>query len=184
MNNYPNPYYQQNQAQGYQPSAVQTNGALGWDDEIQQENSFIILPAGDYKFEILKLEKAHYDGGEKIPSCPKAVVTFKISAPDGTETEITENYLLHTKMEWKLCEFFSGVGMRNKNEKSRMRWTPELIGKTGICKIIVHKYKSRDGEDRETNRIDKLYPAYDMPALQSPAPTYQPPVQGYQPKKG
>ena len=95
MNNYTNSYYQQNQSQGYQPSA---NGVLGWDDEIQQERSFILSPAGDYRFEILKLEKARYDGGEKIPSCPKAIVTFKVSAPVGTETEITDNYLLHTKM--------------------------------------------------------------------------------------
>ena len=77
--------------------------------------------------------------------------------------------------------------MRNKGEKLRMCWTPELIGKTGVCKVVIHKYRSRDGEERETNRIEKLYPAYDAPDLQSPkssVPVYQPPVQGYQPKKG
>lgn len=193
MNHYPNPYY--SQTQGYQPAVtpvVQSEGALGWDDEIQKEDSFVLLPTGDYQFEILKFEKAYYDGGDKISACPKAVVTFKISAPDGKETVITENYLLHSKMEWKLCEFFSSVGMKNKGEKLRMRWTPELIGKTGMCKIIVHKYKNRDGDDKETNRIDKLYPAYDLPTstMQSyQQPNYQPTTsyQGppmYQPKKG
>lgn len=184
MNNYPNSYYQQNQTQSYQPSAVQNNGALGWDDEIQQENSFVILPAGDYRFEILKFERSHFDGNEKISSCPKAIVTFKIFAPDGTITEVKENYLLHDDMKWKLCEFFSGVGMQKKDEKIRMCWTSELIGKTGICKVVVRKYKNRNGEDREINNIEKLYPAYNMPDLQSPAPAYQPPRQGYQPKKG
>lgn len=185
MNHYQNQYYPQNQNQGYQSTTVQTNGAFGWDDEIQKEDNFTLLPAGDYQFEIRNFERAYYDGGDKIPACPKAVVTFRIFAPDGSETVLTENYLLHKKMEWKLCEFFSGVGMRNKDEKLRMRWTPELIGKTGVCKVIIHKYKNRDGDDKEINRIDKLYPAYDMPALQvssqTPSQSYRPPVQNYQP---
>lgn len=165
QNNYANPYnsYQQ-QAQG--------NGVLGWDDEIKEESSYVLLPEGDYRFTIKKFDKGRYDGGEKIPACPKAIVTFTVYAPDGRSTDLQENFLLHNKMEWKLSEFFASVGLKKKNEPVRMAWTPELIGKSGICKIVVHNYK-KDGEDRQTNRIDKLYPSYDQPSMPPPAQQYQ-----------
>ena len=167
--NYNNPYNSfQQQAQ------AQNDGVFGWDDEIKEESSFVLLPEGDYRFTIKKFEKARYDGGEKIPACPKAVVTFTVFAPDGTTVEITENYLLHKKMEWKLSEFFASVGLKRKDEPVRMLWTPELIGKQGVCKIIVHNYK-KDGENKQTNRIDKLYPSYAQPAAAPPVQQFSAP---------
>lgn len=154
--------YQQNYG------APQADGALGWGDQISQENQFTLLPTGDYYFTIKKFERGNFEGSEKISACPKAIVTFEVTAPDGSSTTLTENYLLHTKMEWKLSEFFAAIGMKQKGQPAVMQWSPDLlIGKTGVCRVIVHKYK-KDGEDRETNRIDKLYPSYDQPALAPP----------------
>lgn len=180
MDNYSNPY------NSYQQQA-QDSGVLGWDDEIREESSFTLLPEGDYRFTIKKFDKGRYEGGAKIPACPKAIVTFTVYAPDGSSTELQENFLLHKKMEWKLSEFFASVGMKRKDEPVRMLWTPELIGKTGVCKVIVHTYQ-KDGEDRQTNRIDKLYPSYEQPALPPPVqqqyqqpqqPQYAPPQQSW-----
>lgn len=150
-----------------QQTAPQTDGALGWGDSISQENQFTLLPAGDYYFTIKKFERGNFEGSEKISACPKAIITFEVTAPDGSSAILTENYLLHTKMEWKLSEFFAAIGMKQKGQPAVMQWSPDLIGKTGVCKVIVHKYK-KDGEDRETNRIDKLYPSYDQPILAPP----------------
>lgn len=168
QNNYANPYnsYQQ-QAQ------TQSDGVYGWDDVIKEESSYILLPEGDYRFAIKKFDKARYDGGDKIPACPKAIVTFTVYTNDGQSVDLQENFLLHKKMEWKLSEFFASIGMKKKDEPVRMLWTPELIGKQGICKIIVHNYK-KDGEDRQTNRIDKLYPSYAQPVLAPPVQPQQP----------
>lgn len=146
---------------------IQNNGAFGWDDEISEESSFVLLPEGDYRFTIEKFEKQRYAGGDKIPACPKAVVTFSVFSPDGLNAIITENYLLHKKMEWKLSEFFASVGLKKKGEPVRMLWTPELYGKTGICKVIIHSYQ-KDGETRQINRIDKLYPSYEQPTVSAP----------------
>ncbi len=173
MENYSNPY------NSYQQQA-QASGALGWDDEIKEEgNGFTLLPEGDYIFMIKKFDKARYDGGEKIPACPKAIVTFSISTNDGKCVDLQENFLLHKKMEWKLSEFFASIGMKKKDEPVRMLWSQELIGKQGVCKVIVHNYK-KDGEDRQTNRIDKLYPSYDQPLLPSPVQQYAPQQTHYQ----
>jgi hypothetical protein len=145
------------------------NGSFGWEDEISEESSFTLLPEGDYRFRIDKFEKARYSGGDKIPACPKAIVTFTVFASDGSSVTLSENYLLHKKMEWKLSEFFASIGLKKKGEPVRMLWTPELVGKQGVCKVIVHSYK-KDGEDRQINRIDKLYPSYEQPNVSSGAP--------------
>ncbi|MDE5564851.1 MAG: hypothetical protein K2I93_06820, partial [Oscillospiraceae bacterium] len=130
----------QNNYQNYQQPVPQNDGAFGWDDEIQEESSFVLLPEGDYRFRITKLDKGRYDGGAKISACPKAIVTFCVNALDGSEVFITENLLLHKKMEWKLSQFFASIGMKAKGEKLKMNWSPALIGKTGVCKVIVHEY--------------------------------------------
>ena len=162
------------------------DGAFGWEDEIEKEDAFVLLPEGDYWFKIMKVEKGRYDGGDKISACPKAIVVFEVTAPDGQTATITENFLLHQKMEWKLSQFFASIGMKAKGEKLRMNWSPAIIGKTGICKVIVHNY-TKDGNDRQTNRIDTLYPSYDQPTLPPPQqvqpgysqPVYNQPPQGY-----
>lgn len=153
---------------------TQNDGAFGWEDEIQRESSFVPLPEGDYRFTIEKFDRARYNGGDKVPACNKAVVTFRIDAPDGSSMTLVENFLLHQKMEWKLSEFFASVGMKQKEERVRMQWTPQLIGKQGVCRIVINNYKDKDGNERSNNRIEKLYPSYDQPVL---APPVQPSAQ-------
>lgn len=168
------------------------DGAFGWDDEIEKEDAFTLLPEGDYWFRIMKVEKGRYDGGEKISACPKAIVEFEVTSQNGDTVKLTENFLLHQKMEWKLSQFFAAIGMKAKGEKLKMNWSPAIIGKTGICKVIVHTY-TKNGSERQTNRIDTLYPSYEQPNLPPPAqaqqtyqqPVYNQPQQGYgQPVQG
>lgn len=173
----------------YQQTTPQNDGALGWEDEIQKEDSFVLLPEGDYWFRVTKFDKGRHEGSAKISACPKAIVEFCVTAQDGSSVTVTENFLLHQKMEWKLSQFFAAVGMKQKGEKLKMNWSPALIGKTGVCKIIVHEYTGNDGQTHKTNRIDKLYPSYDQPVMSPPAqsqqsyqtpPAYTPTSNGYQ----
>ena len=152
----------------------------GWDDEIQNEDAFTLLPAGDYEFEIVKYERARHEGSDKIPPCNKAVVTFRVG-----ETTLTENFLLCSTLEWKLSQLFLSVGLKKHGEPLRMNWQA-LPGKRGVCKVIVHKYM-KDGAEREINRIDKLY-AYDeqpqnavkLGSAQPAQQSWQQPAQSYQ----
>lgn len=189
---YNNQGYQNNYQQNQGYNQPESDGAFGWEDEIEKEDAFTILPEGDYWFKILKVEKGRYDGGDKISACPKAIVEFEVTSQSGDTVKITENFLLHQKMEWKLSQFFAAIGMKAKGEKLRMNWSPAIIGKTGVCKVIVHTY-TKDGNERQTNRIDKLYPSYDQPTLAPPQqaqpgysqPVYNQPPQGYgQPAQG
>lgn len=190
---YNNQGYQNNYQQNQGYNQPESDGAFGWEDEIENEDAFVLLPDGDYWFKIMKVDKGRYDGGPKISACPKAIVEFEITCPDGNAVTLTENFLLHQKMEWKLSQFFASIGMKAKGEKLRMNWSPEIIGKTGICKIMQNHYKNDNGEDKTNNRIDKLYPSYDQPNLPPPQqalpsysqPAYNQPPQGYgQPAQG
>ena len=71
---YENGYQQTGYQSGYQ-NAPQGN-ALGWDDDFEaQESTFLLLPEGDYWFEITKLEKGRHNGSDKVPPCNKAIIT-------------------------------------------------------------------------------------------------------------
>jgi hypothetical protein len=198
---YQNNGYQQNgyqnngyQGGGYQQPA-QNGNALGWNDDFEaQESSFVLLPEGDYAFEITKIEKARHSGSEKVPPCNKAIVTFCVHAQQG-DTYITENYLL-IDLDWarrKMTEFFSAIGFAEKGgQRVRMHWGNDLIGRRGVCHVAPRKYKNNDGDERETNDLKKLYPIWNQPNLEPIAPPqntgymqpnqgYNPPAQGYNP---
>lgn len=186
--------YNQNYQNGYQNGGYQQNsapmndGAIGWDDEIEYEDAFVLLPDGDYWFKVMKIDKGRYDGGPKISACPKAIVTLEIICPDGQTVTLTEQFLLHEKVKWKISHFFASIGMLGDGEKKKMNWSPEIIGKTGICKVIQNRYNDTNtGEERTNNKIKDFYPSYDQPNLPPPVqaqptysqPKYQAPPQGY-----
>lgn len=117
---------------------MEQNKALNWDDEIQQESTFTLLPEGDYDFKVINFERAWYDGSEKIPPCNKAIITIRIEGDAGT-AELKENLFLTTKTEGLLSSFFSSIGQKKKGEPLRMNWN-KVIGSSGRVKISTRSY--------------------------------------------
>lgn len=129
---------------------------LGWDDQIENDgDDFIILPEGDYDFEIVEFERGRHNGSEKLPPCNKAVVSVKIESPEGAVT-LKHNLFLHTKTEGMLCAFFTGIGQRKKGERVTMDWT-KVVGSKGRCKIATRKFVSDKGKELTFNDIKKFY---------------------------
>ena len=55
-----------------------TNGCMEWDDVIENDGQeFVLLPEGDYQFEVVDFERGRFPGGPKIPACNKATVTLQ-----------------------------------------------------------------------------------------------------------
>lgn len=131
------------------------NRELNWDDEIEKDSSFVELPEGDYDFVIDHFERARHAGSEKIPPCNKALVFFKVKAPDGQEVTIQEGYILYSTLEWKLSELFCGVGLKKKGERLKMNWAalPGLKGRAQISLDADLKDPSK-----KYNHIKKIYP--------------------------
>jgi len=129
---------------------------LGWDDAIENDGpEFITLPEGDYDFEVISFERARHNGSEKLPPCPKAVVSIKVTGKEGTTT-IKHSLFLHTITEGMLCAFFVGIGQRKHGERLTMNW-PAVPGSKGRCKIGIRKWTNDDGKEFTSNEIKKFY---------------------------
>lgn len=152
---------------------------FGWDDEIQHDSSpFQVLPEGDYNFIVKKFERARHGGSEKIPACNKAILTVAVFN-EGAQGEVQTNLFLHSKFEWKLCQFFTAIGQRKHGEAMRMNWGA-VPGATGVCHVGVRKWTGSDGKERESNEITEFYDPENAPAIsvsqpqaaQRPAPNW------------
>lgn len=140
------------------------NREYDWDDEIERESDFVLLPAGDYDFTVKGFERVRYEGSDKLPPCNKAIVSIEIDSPEGTAT-IKHNLYLHSKCEGLLSAFFIGIGQKKHGEKLRMNWN-SVIGAKGRCKVGIRTWKNKDGDDMQSNEIKRFYDPADAPAGQ------------------
>ena len=156
---------------------------LGWDDAIENEDTpFVVAEAGDYDFVVTGFERARFGGSAKMPACNQAKLTIQLQIPGkANPCTIKHNLFLHSKTEWKLCEFFTAIGQRKHGERVTMNWNA-VIGATGRCKVSKRSFKGNDGNELWTNDIDKFYePAANAaPAPADTVPAYTQQLQ-YQP---
>lgn len=139
-----------------------------WDGEIKNENSFTLLPEGKYPFVVKSVERAHYDGSAKIPSCKMVLLEVEVDGGSNGKTTITERMYLHSIMEGKLCSFFTSIGKRKHGEAFRMDWQGS-VGCRGLCKLEINEYTGKDGTTKKNNRIKSFL----EPEKPEPAPVQQ-----------
>lgn len=137
------------------------NIAMGWDDTIENDSSFTLLPEGDYDFEVTKFERGRFEGSEKMCACPMAILSLKCVG-NGKSSTIIHNLMLNRKMEWKLCEFFIAIGDRKHGEPLRPNWGT-VLGKKGRCKVGIREWTNNNGETKQANEITKFYEPSDTP---------------------
>lgn len=139
---------------------------FSWDDTIQNDSTFEVLPEGDYSFTVKSFERGRHNGSDKLPACNKAVLKIELS--DGTKsTTLDHNLFLHSKTEGMLCAFFNAIGQRQHGQAMRMDWN-KVIGSKGRCKLGIRKWKGNNGQEMESNQISKFYePDAGAPAYQA-----------------
>lgn len=131
---------------------------LNWDSEIENEGSeFVIVDPGDYNFTVVNFERGRFQGSAKMPPCNQAKLTIRLDIPDGI-CDMKHNLFLHTKMEWKLCEFFTSIGQRQSGQRVAMNWNT-VIGAKGKCRVTKRSFPSKDDPTkiRWANDIEKFY---------------------------
>jgi hypothetical protein len=124
----------------------------GWNDEIENDSNFVLLPPGDYPIKVLSFERSRFAGSAKLPPCPMAILSVVIMGDGLGETEVKHRLYLHSVTEGLLCQFFTSIGHREHGEKLKMDWgrVPHSLG---MAKVGVRRYKTDSGEDREINEI-------------------------------
>jgi hypothetical protein len=153
---------------------------LNWDDQIENDGQdFVILPDGDYDFEVVTFERARHAGSDKLPPCNKAVVHIRIVSPDGDEVIIKHNLFLHSSVEGLLCAFFTAIGQRRHGERLTMNWSA-VTGSRGRCKVYVDNWTGKDGEPKQSNKIKKFYEPDDSVPPAAPSIPAEPAKKGYQ----
>lgn len=153
-----------------------TGRELDWNDTIEHDDAFVVLPAGDYQFTVTGFERGRHNGSEKLPACNMAIVTLDVSDPVSRQTTtVTVNLPLHTKTEWKLCQFFTSIGLRKSGECLQMDWS-RVIGARGWCHLNISRWTGKnDGREMENNRVDKFLAPDEASAAQlTPAQTAAP----------
>lgn len=128
---------------------------LGWEDTIEKENEYILLPEGDYDFKVEKYERSRFAGSDKMPACPMAIIYLTVYH-DGQSISIKHNLMLHTKTEWALSAFFGAIGQKKKGEKLKMNWN-YVPGSTGRLKLGVRAYNGN-----QYNEVKKFYHKEDV----------------------
>jgi len=149
---------------------------IDWDSEISQDaQEYVLLPEGDYPFQVVNLEKARHTPkqGGKLPPCNKAILTLRLTLPDGQTADLRHSLYLHSSQEWKLGEFFCGIGQKRKGEPLRMNWAT-VIGSTGRCHV-----KQRTYNGNTSNEISKIHepeaaPAYQQQSYAQPQSSFTP----------
>ena len=127
---------------------------LNWDGEIENDGTaFTLLAPGVYDFEVIKFERARFNGSDKLPPCNEAKLTLRVSNSEDTTT-ITKSLYLHTSVEHFLCAFFVSIGARKHGERLKMDWG-KVVGGRGKCEVSVRKWQGRDKE-MESNDIKRF----------------------------
>lgn len=147
-----------------------TDRALDWDDEVSNEQpGFVLLPEGEYAFEVTELERARYEGSAKLPPCKMAKLTLHIFGGDKGDTTITHRLYLHTKTQGLLGAFFESIGQCKRGDTFRPRWS-EIVGSKGWCRLGIYEYTKKSGpkagETGQGNEVIRFLPP--------PAPTAAP----------
>ena len=107
---------------------------IGWDDEYDKGEEYVTLEPGDYDFTIESFERGRYEGGDKVPPCPRALLKIRVDTPNGSCT-MNESLLLYDRMQWKLAEFFLSIGVgEEKDGKVKPNWNlvPQATGRATI----------------------------------------------------
>lgn len=136
--------------------------ALSWDSVIQEESSgFVLLPAGEYDFKVISMNRAFHNGSEKLPKCPKAELEIELTGPEGT-TRVNHNLFLHQKTEGLLSAFFISIGLKKHGEPLAMNWNA-VPGAHGRCKVKIREWTNDKGEVKQSNQIERfLEPSDDV----------------------
>ena len=129
---------------------------LDWNDTIESDGQeFVILEEGDYNFTVTGFERGRFPGGAKVPACNKASLTLQVNTDEGVAVVKTD-LLLYRSLEWRLSAFFRCIGQKKHGERLVMDWN-RVVGSQGRAHFKPRTYTDRDGNERQTNDVDRFY---------------------------
>ena len=122
---------------------LNNNVGMDWDDVLENDGQeYIILPEGDYNFEVTDFERGHFPGSAKMAPSNKATLTLKVVTKEGVASVRTD-LILNRLVEFKIAAFFRCIGEKKHGEKLRMNWQA-VPGSTGRLRIGHRTYNGKE----------------------------------------
>lgn len=150
-----------------------------WDAEISNdgEGSFeesVILPDGNYDFEVIKTEKAFYEPkpGSSLPACNMCKVYLRILSEMGTSL-VVENLYLCERTEWKISAFLRSIGLKKHGEATNVGHLLHCDGERGRCQIKVDSFTGKNGQEQKNNKLVRFFDKEDGPSAAAAASPQQ-----------
>ena len=132
------------------------NAVMDWNDVIEDDGQeFVLLEEGDYNFKVTNFERGHFPGSAKLPACNKATLTLEVDTREGC-AYVKHDLLLCRNLEWRISSFFRCIGQKKHGERLVMDWN-KVLGARGRARFKPRTYINRDGEERQTNDVDRFY---------------------------
>lgn len=133
-----------------------------WDmDEVADAQSYesVVLPAGKYHFTVAKLTREWFDGSDKAPAGPRALLQLSIDGGEKGQGVAFERILLNSKSAWRIATLFASCGFGVNDAGHRIIDWSAIEGKGGTATFSVTTY-----EGKERNEVDKFLSAEQAPA--------------------
>lgn len=129
--------------------------ALDWDDVIEDDGQeFIILPEGDYEFEVVGFERADFKGSSKMSPGNKVILSLQVTTDKGI-ANVRTDLIMNRVMEWRISAFFRSIGLKKHGEKLKMDWSRVLQAK-GRARFKPRTYMD-NGTERQVNDLVRFY---------------------------
>lgn len=116
----------------------------------------VVLPEGNYPFEVIKTEKAFYDGSSKMPPCNMVKVFIRVDGGELGKALAVENLYLCEKTEWKAAAFLRSVGLKKHGEPIQWKRLTQADGESGRCQVYVDEYEGKNGKVK-SNKIRRFF---------------------------
>lgn len=130
---------------------------------VLDDNSFEVLPDGDYHFTV-KSHEVGYATSEKLPPNTQQI-KCNLEIPfekDGSIKYVTvrNNLNIYSKALFAVRQFVECIGMAPEKGKASID-LEKMDGLTGVCSIIT----AESSRGNEFNRVQQFYPPSKVPAV-------------------
>ena len=128
------------------------------------DNTFDVLPDGDYHFTVESHEVDYYSGSsDKIPANTQQIICHLeipfIEDGDVKTAKVRNTLNVYKKALFAIRQFVECIGM--VPEKGKMNVDMDKVdGRTGICSIMTV-----EGKNGNFNRVQQFYPPSKAPAV-------------------
>jgi hypothetical protein len=122
---------------------------LSWNSECSQESEYNLMPENtEVSFDVVGFERATTRKG-----APMAKLTLKCKNTEtDSVTTVKDKLVLMRSCEWKICQFFTCLGLRKHGEKSVPKWDA-VLGSKGLARLGIEEWQTDSGDARERNIV-------------------------------